>query len=71
VSERETDTGLVVVEEDSQEAIGAISRRSWRRGKVRQPQPSQAVSEGLRKASRRKASKRARKARKKARRHNR
>jgi hypothetical protein len=68
VSQRKTDNGLVIVEEDSQWAVGAVSRRSWRRGKVRQPQPSQAVSEGLRKASRRKASKRARKARKKNRR---
>jgi hypothetical protein len=67
VSERETDTGLVVVEEDSQEAIGAISRRSWRRGKVRTPIPNQASLERLRKAKRRKAEK----ARKKARRHNR
>jgi len=68
VSQRKTDTGLIVVTEDSQGASGVVSRRSWRRGKVRQPQPSQAVSEGLRKASRRKASKRARKARKKNRR---
>jgi hypothetical protein len=64
MSERKTDTGLIVVEEESDKPVGAVSRRSWRRGRSRQPPINQEALEGLRKASRRKANKRARKARK-------
>jgi hypothetical protein len=64
MSERKTDTGLIVVEEESDKPVGAVSSRSWRRGRVKSPPVNQEALEGLRKAARRKANKRARKARK-------
>jgi hypothetical protein len=50
--------------ESSQEGTGAVSRRSWRRGKVKTPPANQEALERLRKAKRRKAQKQARKTRK-------
>jgi hypothetical protein len=62
-----TESGILVPEglvTPAQEATGAVSRRSWRRGKVRVPPANQEASEALRKAKRRKAQKQAKKARK-------